>query len=166
MIGIVFLIILGLWLFIAWKLAKRPARHIESTWKRSLVRVLAFTVIAPVPVADELWARHQVERLCRTNAVLVVNEEAIRNTRVRYLAKPSNERVAGVAVPVLYTRSVLVDELSGRQLASRGEYTVSGGLLIRALGSSQFSPLVVRSSCAPEQGLHEISKILNFEILN
>jgi hypothetical protein len=167
MTGLLVLALFGLWIWAVFKFSRWIGGQVQGGRWRWPITALVFGTLLPLPVIDELIARPQVEALCREGAVLNIDEQKIKGQRVKYSAEPLNARVPGTAVPVTYTKSLWRSEQTGDELASRGSYTVTGGVLVRAVGFSESnSPMFVRSHCAPAVNVYEEAKRLNFEIVN
>ena len=167
MSGLFFLAVVGLWIWFAFKTSKVVGSWIaQGRWRWPVVALL-FVVLLPLPVADELVARPQIERLCREGAVLKIDEQKIKGRRVKSSGEPSNADVPGTAIRVTFTRAVYRDENTGEELASMGYYVITGGWLIRTLGISESnSPLFVREGCASSKGVRDSAERLNFKIIN
>ena len=165
MIGLWVLGLMGLWIWIAFRIARWIGRRMaHGVWQSALTFVL-FTLLLPLPVLDELLARPKIEALCAQNAVLRIDEERIRGRLVKYSAEPSNENLAGVGLRTSYTRSVLRDAQTGEALGTEGWYRFYGGLFIRTIGTAEMNnPMFARTSCAPLEGLEAVAKRLGFEI--
>jgi hypothetical protein len=167
MTGLLVLLLFSLWVWGVFRFARWIGDHVQGGRWRWPVVALAFVALLPLPVADELIARPQIERLCRDGAVFKIDEQNIRGRRVKSFAEPLNEAVPGIAIPVTFTRTVYRDESSGEELATLGYYYVKGGALVRTLGFSESSsPMFVRSYCAPNEGGHEAANRLGFKIIN
>ena len=165
MTGIALLVVVGLWLWACVAVARALLRRLKPWPWRWLVVPVAFVALLVAPVADEIVARHQIEALCREGAVLKVDEHKIKGRRVKSTADPLNAEVPGVAIPVTYTKSVYRDEETNEELASRGNYVVNGGVLMRTLGFTESpKPLLARSHCAPSEGIYEAAKRVGFTI--
>lgn len=163
----IFLIAVGvLWVGIlvalAWSIGKRVRYPFGP-----LLGMLLFFGLLPLPVADELFAKHQIDALCREGAVLKIDENRIKGRRIQLAFDPSNANVPGVAVPVIYTKIHFLDAETGETLGSYGRYNVTGGLLIRTLGISESnSPLLGRSYCSAGEGSRQMATRFGFQIIN
>ena len=168
MSGLFLLAIVGLWMWFAFKTSKVAGSWIAQGRWRWPVAALLFVVLLPLPVADELVAKHQINALCREGAGLRIDEQRIKGRRVRVAYEPLNAEVPGVAIPVTFSKLVLRDADTGEDLGSRGHYVVKGGWLIRTLSFSESSsPLTTESYCAPGgEGAHEAAARLGFKIIN
>lgn len=167
MIGLIFLSVLGLWLIATHWIALFATRKLRGLW-RALAYVAALPLVYLLPVADEIVAERQIERLCREGAVLKIDAQKIKGRRVKLSFEPSNADVPGIAVPVTYTKVVYRDAQTGEELGSRGNYVIAGGWLIRASGISENdSPVWIGENyCAPDEGSQQAAKRFGFQIIN
>lgn len=167
MTGLALLALLALWVWVVKRIASAAVRGVAHRVLRWCLGLLVFAVVLPLPVADELFAKHQINALCREGAVLRIDEQKIKGRRVRVAYEPLNAEVPGVAIPVTFSKLVLRDADTGEDLGSRGHYVVKGGWLIRTLGFSESnSPLTTESHCALNEGAHEAAARLGFKIIN
>ena len=165
MAGLIFLAIVGLWVWLAFKASKVVSSWITPGRWRWPVAALLFAVLLLLPVADELVALRQVEELCRSGAVLKINEQKIKGRRVKSSADLLNAEVPNIAIPVTYTKFVYREEETNEELASTGRYVINGGVVMRTLGLTESpKPLLARSHCAPREDIYEAAERVGFTI--
>lgn len=168
MSGLLLLLVATVWFVISVLLVIRATRWIKAAGFRVLAGMVVFPVVLLLPLIDEMIAQPQFEALCRENAVLVIDAQAVRGRSVKLTFEPSNARLTRMAVPVTYSRVVFRDATTGEAYGSFNRYDANGGWLIRALGISEGdSPLWMRRSyCSPGEGAHQVATRLGFYIIN
>lgn len=167
MTGLLVLALFGLWLWAVVKFSRWIGGQVTGGRWRWPVTAVLFVVLVPLPVLDELIANHQLDSLCRENAVMKIDETKIKGRSVRYSAEPLNRKVSGVAIPVTFTRGMFRDGETNAVLGTHSRYVAKGGIFIRAMGASESdSPMFARSGCAPSEGEHEAAKRIGFTIIN
>lgn len=152
MIGLVFWALLGLWLWVAFKLSRWVAARAAPVRWRTPVTALAFVALHVLLLADEIVAGFQFRALCAKNAVLVLNVDAasLKGKTIRSAADPSNKDVAGTPVRIYYSHFSYRDVENDKELLNYTEYYAEGGWLIRTLSfSSGIAPLTFQATCSP-----------------
>ena len=152
MVGLIFLAIVGLWVWLAFKASKAVSSRITpGRWRRP-VTVLLFLVLLPLPVLDEIIGGFQFRALCEKNAKLKFNVDpaTLKDKSVRAYAKPSHEIVGGTLVEITHSHEIYRDAEGGQDLLSFDSYRAKGGLLIRLLSmDDNMMPMTFTSSCDP-----------------
>ena len=138
MIGLLFLLGMGLWFIAAIMLSKRIPRWLGVTKYRVAISVLLFPVVLAAPIADDLVGRWQFYRLCDREAVVTLSPDADKVTRAQSNHLPIT-LIAGYAIPIWIQRVEFVDVDTGKQFLSYTGFHADGGFLHRhlyGLGSS------------------------------
>jgi hypothetical protein len=152
MIGLLFLGLVGLWIWAVLKLSRWiGARVAGGRWRRP-VAVVSLIALMVMPVADEIVGGFQFRALCDNDAKLAfyVDPASLKGKTVRAVADPLNQQVEGLLVKVLRSHSRYYDASDGKELLSYTRYDASGGLLIRTLTTdASIAPLTFKSSCSP-----------------
>jgi hypothetical protein len=152
MTGLISLAIVGLWVWLAFKLSRFiSGRVAQGRWAKPLTALL-FLVLLPMPVIDEIIGGFQFRALCDKNAKLVFNVDpaSLKGKTVHAFADPLDKQVGGTLVRITYTRSIYRDTEGGKELMSFTAYRAKGGWLIRALSfDDNMMPLTFKSSCNP-----------------
>lgn len=165
--GLIALGLLLLWAVLVEKLAVKVASKFKDKITRRVVGVLVFVLVLPLPVADELYARHQIDALCREGGVLKMDEQKIKGRSVKVSFEPSNADVPGIAIPVRYSKTVLRDVETDEVLGSDTSFITGPGILIRTIGTAEMrSPMFGSEGCWPKEGMHSAAKRIGFKILN
>jgi hypothetical protein len=153
MSGLIFLAVVGLWGWLAFKLSRFiSGRLAQGRWAKPLTALL-FLVLLPLPVIDEIIGGFQFRALCKEKAVLTLNvdEASLKGKTVSTLAEPSNQAVENTAVGIYYSHYSYRDVEDGKELLNFTEIRATGGWLVRALtGQRDITPLTFnQSSCTP-----------------
>lgn len=167
MTGLFMLALTGVWLVIVALLSRWIGRKFKQTTAQAIVSVLSFAVLLPLPVADELIGARQFEALCREGAVLKIDAEKIRGKRVK-TDITSFGKVAGTAIPVMYSRLLYRDEITNEVLGGYTTYSAKGGWLIRSLGVfDNNAPLLIgKPGCSPQGHTGTFAKQYGFVAIN
>ncbi len=163
MAGLLFLAVAGAWLLLAAKIAALLTERWRKQSKRMLLAPLAFAVVFPLPLLDEIIGGFQFRALCQEGAVPRYEENKLRGRTVRMRLEPHPEVPRVMQTPTRAVRAFIpinersidwLDVETGEILLSYKAYTAKGGVLIRALGiSSTDGPLIVYPrSCAANSG--------------
>jgi hypothetical protein len=148
MIGLIFLAVIGCWIWLALRLARLLSRKIASPTGRIVIGATVFTALLALPVSDEIAGGFQHRSLCAKNILPTVNAEKTRGRRVRVETDPANKEVGGTWVRILYSHSSYRDADIDEELFSSDRYVASGGWLIRALSTdNHMTPLTFESTC-------------------
>jgi hypothetical protein len=153
MSGLIFLAIVGLWVWLAFKLSRFiSGRLVQGRWAKPLTALL-FLVLLPLPIIDEIIGGFQFRALCDRDAKLVFNVDpaSLKGKTVRSVADPLNRSVEGSFVRIHQSNYRYYDADDGRELLRYTEFYAKGGLLTRALsGQSDITPLTFGfSTCTP-----------------
>ena len=161
MIGIIFLAIIGLWIWADVRITRWLLRRVSSRILHHFLAIIVFVTLLVLPVADEIIGGFQLRALCEKNAVLNVNAAKIIGKEVRVSTDPANNVVGGTMVRILYSRSSYRDADTNEELASYGYYVANGGWLIRTLSTDKYvTPLTFPSSCSGGSRLTDYKFIL------
>jgi len=161
--GFLLIGVLIAWLAVAIALARAFTRGIKAGTKRAAVGIVAFALLLPLPVVDEIIGGFQLRAFCREGAVARYDEEKLRGRTVRMRLEPNPDvpsvmqtptRRVGAFIPIEERTIDYLDVESGQVLLSYKAFRAKGGVLIRTLGiSNADSPLTIDpSSCAVNPG--------------
>jgi hypothetical protein len=144
MSGLFVLLLAIVWLAIAVWLSRWLGRKAKHSSVQSIIAVFAFSVLLPLPVADELIGMEQFHSLCVEGASVKINAQRIKGKSVRLVVSPSWAPVQGTAIPISYSRYSYIDAATDEELASYVDYNAKGGVLVHALGIVEgHAPLVI-----------------------
>lgn len=167
MTGLFLLAVVGLWVWIAFKLSRRISAFARLGSGKG--RLLVFVALMLLPLTDEIVGGTQFRVLCFNNASefrLGVADPEGRTTRVTI--DPSNEWLRGTAIPIRHSRYYYHDVNTGELVVEFDRYVAKGGLFIRALGISENdSPLTIgRPACSPQSSRAEgVHRTLRFNVV-
>ncbi len=114
---------------------------------RTGCKVLAFAVLLPLPLLDEILAQPQFTALCRDLAVVTVHEHASPGRTVTLTGLPP-EAVPGVMVPVILRKWLYLDAANGQTVMSFNTLEARAGKLASALGPAwPARPVVFPGRC-------------------
>lgn len=144
MIGLIVLLLVGVWLFASMKFAGLTAAGPKRPLVRALVAVLSFAAFAAFPFLDEIVGRWQFAHLCKAEAVVWIGPNAGAVVAVKDVGDVSDR--AGLLFPVRQQSVKYADLSNGQVVYSATAFHTPGGALMRAglgLGNS--------TSCWPEK---------------
>lgn len=147
MAGLLFLMVVGLWVWAAVVLARWMSRRFLSQrpWRR-YASIGLFMLILPLPVVDEIIGGFQFRALCEEGAKLKIDEKRILGKDVKLVVTPkdSPELIPHTAIPIFHYHYSYRDVYTDEEYAQYETYTAKGGVFIRALGiSNNNSPLII-----------------------
>ncbi len=172
MIGLLFLLVVSVWVVIAFSIAMFAARRTAQNVVWHLPLAVVFSVVLiPLPVADELVGKLQFDNLCKQSEEeqRVSQEARGRTVELRQVPHPAapghmtipRREISGTLIPIREDSWDYLDSQSGKVLLSFKTYTAAGGWLVRVLHISETNhPLTFRSHCEPK------SKSTIFQDLN
>jgi len=146
-------LVVGAWLLTsAWAsecLVRLMGGVIQDRAWRLVLELLAFAVLLPLPLADELIARPGFQALCRERAQLTVHvPEAIGPLAQRMRLRP--EPVTGLGLGVVVQPWWVLAEGGSLVLASFDTIEARGGWLVRwASNDPGHRPLSFKGYCEP-----------------
>lgn len=159
MIGLYFLGILGLWVFVAGLIAKSTTRHWRGRSSRLVLGPLVFVVVVILPFVDEIVGKYQFRTLCREGAVPRYDEAKARGRSVymRQVPHPQVPRVQTTPsrlvpawIPITEKTIDWLDKETDEVLVSYKAYEASSGWFIRAIWPETTGPLMFDpDSCRP-----------------
>jgi hypothetical protein len=166
MTGLLLIVIFIIWLSIVAFVSIWAARRFRSREARLFFGVLAFGVLLPAPLVDEIIGKWQFESLCKKYAVVEIDEKNAMNRQVVYVRRKSDQFAEGTAVQIRIDPKVYSDVVTGKVLVSYHQLSARGGWLIRFLGISEVdAPLLFNKGCAPKSQKEFIKKF-NIKIIN
>lgn len=133
MTGIILAFVAIVWIATAFWLSKKLGSR--ANWKqgRWLVITLAFAMLAPLPLADEILGAWQFQRLCAEGAELKTDAIRIKGRTVRIVIDPRSASVPNTAIPIHFSRYSYRDISTGEELATYTEFDARGGRLVHLL---------------------------------
>jgi hypothetical protein len=153
MIGLLFLGLVGIWIWVAVTLSRWIGARVPGERWRKPAATASFVALLVLPVADEIIGGFQFRALCDNEAKLVFNVDlaSLKGKTVRSVANPSNKPVDGSFIRINRSHYRYYDADDGKELLSYTEFYARGGLLARALsGQSGITPLTFGfSTCSP-----------------
>ncbi|MBN8476772.1 hypothetical protein [Sulfuritalea sp.] len=157
MSGLFFFGVIAAWGAVAFLMAKRVTRLVQSRILGLGLGALAFVLMIVLPVVDEIVGGYQFRALCRQNAVLRIDAEKAKGRKVRVVFEPLNEVLPGNAIAIFHSHKSYRDVVTNEEIASNEWYLAKGGWFIRLLGVSEtndpitFSPSACYPSITPQE---------------
>lgn len=144
MIGLIVLLLAGVWVLASLKFARFLASRFKHPFVSALVAVIGFLAFAVLPFLDELVGRWQFSRLCASEAVVWVSPNASTVAAAKNVGGFSER--TGLLIPVRQQSIRYADTSNGEVFYAVTAFHTPGGLLMQAglgLGNS--------TSCWPER---------------
>ena len=144
MIGLIVLLLAGVWVLASLKFARFLASRFKHPLASALVGVIGFLAFAVLPFLDELVGRWQFARLCASEAVVWVSPNASTVVAAKNVGGFSER--TGLLFPVRQQSIRYADTSNGEVFYTVTAFHTPGGLLMQAglgLGNS--------TSCWPER---------------
>lgn len=154
MIGLLFLVGIGLWLTVAIVLSKKIPHWLGVTKHSAVISVLLFPVLLVAPIADEIIGRWQFNRLCEREAVVTLSPDWEKVKAARDNDEPVTE-IDGYAIPIRVQRIEFVDANTGNPFLSYKGFHTYGGFLFGRLGLG----LGQSTSCWPKDKTQLLNKL-------
>lgn len=166
MLGLSALFIAALWLLVAVGLAIFLSQKLASGWARTAVGVLLLVLIAPLPVLDEVVAKHQFQRLCAQNSAFQLDRPKAVG-RTIYLARVPDEDVEGTWVRVVRQPRRFIDSTTGALVISYDRFVAAGGRLSQFFGVEGRVPILFSAVCdsGHEHNIDGVIKDLNITLV-
>lgn len=166
MTGLFLLFVAAVWLALAVSMAYAFTWQIKNVPLRTVLALIVFGVLLPLPLVDELIGKQQFESLCKKYAVVKIDEQHATNRRVLATLRKEDQFAEGTAVPIRIDPYIYRDEKTSQVLVSYYTLHAEGGWLIRSLGISETNaPLLFRSGCSPEDR-YAFKKKFNITVIN
>jgi hypothetical protein len=156
MIGLLFLLGMGVWLVVAIVVSVNIPRWLGTTKHHTATVLLSFPLVLTAPVADELIGRWQFHRLCEREAVVTLSPDWESVKRARLVSLPRSD-VDGALIRIYASRGEYVDIDTGKTFMTHTHLYTYGGFLFDRLGLS----LGGSTSCLPKNA-QAIEKMINF----
>ncbi|HNI74674.1 MAG TPA: hypothetical protein PLX65_14305 [Accumulibacter sp.] len=144
--GLILFFVVGLWVVLVVWLSKVVATRIPAERWRLPVGLLVFSVLAPLPILDELVGARQFERLCQENFTIKV-DRATAVGRTVYLNPTPSFVVEGTWVPIIVQPWRYVDVTTGETVLSYNTLRAKGGRFLKV--SEGQVPITFKGSCEP-----------------
>jgi hypothetical protein len=150
MSGLFLIAVVGLWIWLAFKLSRFIGIRIAGGRWVVPLSALLFLVLLPMPVIDEIIGGFQFRALCKRYAVQTIDEQNVRGARVVSVGGRDGWDAPDTVIPVRIQPWIYQDATTQKVLISYHTLHAEGGVLIRTLGISETrSPLLFSRSCAP-----------------
>lgn len=147
MSGLLFLAVVGLWIyFLKWTVNKIASKLPDRSW-RSFAKWCIFGLLLPLPLIDEIVGGWQFARLCEAN-VVHVNKDTARGRTIYPEAGGYEVSVPGTWVKVWKMSFRDVDVATGEVVVSFDHLRAEGGHLFPGFDSGH-DPLTFKGTCWP-----------------
>ena len=154
MIGIIFLAIIGLWIWADVRITRWLLRRVSSRILHHFLAIIVFVTLLVLPVADEIIGGFQLRALCEKVAASKMDGQKIAGKTVRSVIEPSNKDLEGTAIRIYYSHVSYRDIDTNEELANYSDYVSKGGWLIRTLSTdNNITPLTIHPSSCSNAGL-------------
>lgn len=151
MSGLILLIVLAIWGFASFSLARLIVKPIASSIVKKGVNIALVALIFIAPVADDIVGGVQFRSLCGEGAVIKVDENKAKGKTV-YLEDVTTEMIDGFIIPIEKQNWSYRDVNNNELLLTWGYYHAQGGWLSRLIGFPQGSPpYTFNGSCYPKE---------------
>ncbi|MCV2367428.1 hypothetical protein [Roseateles oligotrophus] len=130
MIGILFLIVIAIWLVAAVLLSKRIPRWMGIKKHATVASLLLFPLLLTAPIADELIGSWQFNRLCEREAVVTLRPDWERVKR----AQDNDDAITqidGYVIPISVQRVEFIDADTKQPFLTYKGFHTEGGFLMR-----------------------------------
>jgi hypothetical protein len=140
MIGLLLLVILGMWLLACLWIASKLGNIIPRRRWRAATKSISFLVLLALPFVDEVIGKRQFEALCRANGIesADVSNAHSKKVKVEYGERKS---LHGTAIPIQESNVIFRDADTSEILIRHKNYYAQGGWVMRytwlSLGSNQ-----------------------------
>ncbi|RCS56715.1 hypothetical protein [Parvibium lacunae] len=157
MTGIFLLVVVALWSYCAFRIARWASQRIAKPTLRRGTILLLFVMLMILPVGDEIIGGMQFRALCEANEFIDVDIEKIRGKTI-VLGGETNMGLPGMidrsiasVIPIIESTSTWKDETTGETLLTYKQYLASGGWLVRFFKLTESSVPIAFSkhSCQP-----------------
>jgi hypothetical protein len=159
MSGIILLVVLAAWIFVAVKITGFFVRKIQFWVTKVLVAMVLFVLIFIAPVADDIAGGFQFRALCTPENILVYDEEKVRNKRV--ITNESTVKTINKIIPIRELTREWLDPVDGKVLITHKMYQAKGGWLSRSIGFPQGSPPYTFDGGCDSKEYYELFEKLN-----
>lgn len=147
MSGLLFLVIVALWLWaLTWLVDKIGKRLANRPW-RPWAKFGIFVLLLPLPLIDEIVGGWQFKRLCEANVVRI-DKEAARGRMVYEERVPYPVPVSGTWINVRKWPFRFLDVTTGEVVVSFDQFLAEGGRLFPGFDSGH-TPLTFKGECHP-----------------
>ena len=152
MSGLLFLGVIGLLAYLAWRLSGLIVRRVSNRWLAKGLQIVLTVFLLSLLVVDELIGGYQFRKLCEQNAVLKIDSEKARGRTVQVVINPSDEIIFGVPITIYHSRHSYLDVKTAEVIAQYDSYSAKGGWFIRALRISEGNAPITMgySGCIPK----------------
>jgi hypothetical protein len=167
MSGLILLLAVALWMVACGAITRWAARSIPSFFKVP-TGLLLFCALFVAPIADELLALRQFDRLCQQAVVPVIDAERIKGKSVEFQVVASDEHLTGTWIPIRHSRYRLVEAGSDVELGAYEAYTADGGILSRLSSVPEGGRpwLISPARCSPPLSARAMAIQYSFDLIN
>lgn len=159
MSGIILLLVLAAWVYVAKKLSRFFVREMHAGTKKNAVTIVLFVLLFIAPVADEIAGGFQFRALCTPENMLVYDESKVRNKKV--VTKESIVKTINKIIPIRELTREWLDPANGQVLITHKMYHAKGGWLSRTIGFPQGSPPYTFNGSCSSKEYYELFEKLN-----
>lgn len=164
MSGLIILVVLGIWGFVSYSLARMIGTGIKNEKIKIISNCALMTLVFIAPVADDIAGGFQFRALCDKGAVLNIDEQKAKDKTVVY-QRVKDRHLTSYIVPILERYWSYKDIESEEILVSWRTYEAQGGWLSRAIGFPQGSPpYTFDGKCYTKNARGSIFKKLNITV--
>ena len=151
MSGVLFLLLVVVWFALVLWMSRGLGKWLGGQRGRSLVALVTFSILAPLPLADELIGAWQFKGLCEEASQFKTEETRIKGKTVRIVVDPRHATVPYTAIPIQFSRYSYQDVRTGEELASYTEFDAGAGRLVHFLPilEKKVPLLIGRPWCGP-----------------
>ncbi|WP_143518165.1 hypothetical protein [Pseudomonas sp. PIC25] len=166
MTGFLLAAVFAAWLVFVVFVTRYVIRLFKSGFLRVIGGVSIFLVLLIVPLIDELVGKWQFNSLCKSYAVVQVDEEHAYNRNVFSEVRKEDRYVEGVMLKIRIDPYVYRDVDTGNVIVKYHILHAQGGWLVRFLGVSEANaPLLFEGGCAPSNR-YDFKKIFGIKVVN
>lgn len=130
MSGIIFFGVLGIWIFVAIKLANLFTSGMQTKSKKKWLYPLILILIFIAPVLDEIIGGFQFAALCKRGNTLIYDAEKVQGKTVLWSGMP-REKIKNTLLPIEESYVIWIDLDTKNKLIEYKEYYATGGWLGR-----------------------------------
>ena len=139
--GIILLVVLSIWIFLANVIAKYLLSKIqlEPGKKKTFAHIGLFILVFIAPVADDIIGGFQFRAMCSEGGVPIYVKEEVQGKTIKYQSS-GWEYLNNTIIPIREITINWVDPETDKVLFSYKDYKAKGGLLSRFIGFPEGSP--------------------------
>ena len=164
MTGIVFLLILFTWFFIAKKIPFLFIAGMKPGNKKTVVYLILCVLCFIAPVADEIIGGFQFRAICRQGTQLIYDADKVKGKKLLWAGGDPGTELKNTILPITAFSRALVDMSTREHLIEYTQYTVTGGWLSRFIAfNSVTRPYTFEGSCGANNKIKLLQIKLHFK---